>query len=312
MDAIALKNLQTIHVACPFCDELDCTTLTTEFQGITGIVKCNNCKLIYTNPRIKEPEKFYFGEEPYYFDEAKLIFEGKQISHRWPNYLHDVKILKKYKKNGKLLDVGANMGFFAKIARDNNYEVHCVEPSKAVAKLAQKYFGLNVFNGFLEDFRSKEKFDIISMTDVFEHIVNPKELLLVCEKWLNDDGIMFIKVPHAKFSLLKEKLFRKRNPEKDIWDSYEHVVHYTQTTITKMLNAVGFTPVRFYVDPPVQLPNWHNYVGKYYQYPTPWFMDAKKKILRKMLYLISKLQFVLTGRLPSTAQVMVVVAKKSK
>ena len=305
-----VKDKTTTRVNCPFCNLDDYTFIAKEFKK-TEIVKCNGCNLMYTNPRISDPGSFYHGSEEYYLEEAKLIFEKKKVSHRWPNYLNDVKLLKEHKKSGKLLDIGSNYGFFSMLTREHGFTPTCVEPSKTLAKIAKDKFNLNVQNCFLDEFKTKEKFDVITLTDVFEHITEPKEMLQQCRTLLNDEGIIFIKVPNGKFQLLKEKLLRKGDENRDIWDSYEHVVHYTQDTFRKMVEGEGFKITQFDVDPPVQLPNWHEHIGKYYQYPTPWYMDIKKKIARRSFYIVSRILFSITKKIPVTAQAMSIIARKN-
>jgi hypothetical protein len=78
-----------------------------------------------------------------------------------------------------------------------------------------------------------------------------------------------------------------RRPDQGLWDSYEHVVHYTDRTLRAMLEREGFRVLRLTGARPVQTPNWHEHVGHYYQYPTPWPMDWKRKAVRSAFHLLS-------------------------
>ena len=262
-------------------------------------MKCNRCGLIYTNPMVKEAEKNYWGSEEKYYEEARLIFRGLAKHHRDPNYLEDLKRIKDMRPEGNFLDIGTNMGFFLRHTRGKKWNVFGIEPSPVLSDMARRYFGLNVKTTYLDKANFAEDFfDVAVMTDVFEHISKPKEMLGNIKNILKKDGILFIKVPNGNYNLLKlwlAKLMR-RTQYHDIFDSYEHLVHYTHSTLKKMLEDCGFVVKKIYIGKPIQLPVWHKYVGHYYQYPSPWTLDAKNYILRLLFYWASKVESLLKGK----------------
>ncbi len=98
----------------------------------------------------------------------------------------------------------------------------------------------------------------------------------------------------------------------DIFDSYEHVIHYSQETLKKMLDKNGFMVIKTRIGRPVQIPVWHKYVGYYYQYPSPWVLDYKRQTGRSLLYFLSRLEFYLRGKnIGSLAPNIIVLAKKT-
>jgi len=307
------QESEVIITACPFCEEKKYREIHKE-RGCLGIVRCVNCGLIYVNPRLKEPEKVYWGDADKYLKEAKLIFEGQLKHHRDPNYLQDLKLIRRYKPSGNFLDVGTNMGFFLRNARGHNWNLYGVEPSPSLSSLARERFGLNVKTAFLEEAGFENNFfDIVSMTDVFEHISQPKKILSEVRRILKPDGVFFIKVPNGHFNLFKLRLARLMGKLKnyDLFDSYEHLVHYSHATLQKMLNLCGFKMIKACVGRPIQLPVWHNYVGAYYQYPCPWSLDFKRQSGRILLYYLSLIEFKLRlNRTGYLAPNIITIAKK--
>jgi len=305
---------ETEYTTCPLCGENRFNKLHTE-RGILGVVRCLACKLIYVNPRLKNPEKVYCGEAEKYFAEAKLIFQGKAKHHRDPNYLNDLKLIYRYKPSGNFLDIGTNMGFFLSNAKGRNWKLYGVEPSQSLSEIARKYFSLNVKTAFLDEANFEDNFfDIVTMTDVFEHITYPKKLLADVRRILKPDGILFIKVPNALFNLFKLYCANiyGHSCHYDIFDSYEHVVHYSQITLRKMLERSGFKVVKFTIGKPMQTPVWHEYVGQYYQYPSPWCMDYKKQTMRSFLHLLSRVEYYLYGKnVGYLAPNIIVIAKRN-
>ncbi len=299
--------------ACPICASEDYSTICRE-RGEIGIVKCKGCGLIYVNPMVKEPEKNYWGDPEKYHEEARLIFEGKAAHHRDPNYLEDLKIIENVKPEGRFLDIGTNMGFFLRNAIGKKWDLFGVEPSPSLSEMARKYFNLNVKTCYLEEAGfDSDFFDIVTMTDVFEHIAEPKKIVAEIKRVLKEKGILFIKVPNVKYNLLKLFLAKLtgRLKDYDIFDSYEHVVHYDHKALAMVLKEAGFKIRKISTGRPIQLPAWHKYVGHYYLYPSPWTLDIKNFITRKIFYYLSVIEFFLrAGSVGYFSSNIIVIAEK--
>jgi SAM-dependent methyltransferase len=284
-------------------------------RAVLGIVRCRRCALVYVSPRLKNPERVYWGNASQYVEEARLIFEGLAPHHRDPNYLEDLRLIERVKPKGEFLDIGSSMGFFLRHARNRQWRVTGLEPSPSLSAIARAQFGLTVETGFLEDVKFPEsRFDVVTMTDVFEHIGNPRATLREVRRILKPDGVVLIKVPNGLFNLFKLRVSRllRREHLLDIFDSYEHVVHYAAKTLRAMLLAERFA-VRYQgIARPVQVPVWHEYVGHYYQYPTPWALDWKRQTARWMLYWLSHAEAALRlGDVGWLAPNIVVIATPS-
>lgn len=97
----------------------------------------------------------------------------------------------------------------------------------------------------------------------------------------------------------------------DIFDSYEHVIHYSGGLLKKMLKQHGFKTIEQGIGSPIQLPVWHKFVGAYYQYPCPWRLDYKRQTARRVLFFLSKIEFYLSAkRIGYLAPNIVVIARK--
>jgi 2-polyprenyl-3-methyl-5-hydroxy-6-metoxy-1,4-benzoquinol methylase len=300
---------------CPLCGGKDRIHICKE-RGNIGVVKCEGCGLIYVNPMVRDPEKNYWGDENKYYEEARMVFSGIAAHHRDPNYLEDLKIIEKMKPEGNFLDIGTNMGFFLRHTKGRKWNVTGVDPSPALSELARKHFGLNVKTCYLQGAGFKdESFDVVTMTDVFEHIPEPKKLLADIKKVLKKDGILFIKVPNGSYNLLKLNLAKLtgRLGKHDIFDSYEHVTHYSHKTLRRMLEGSGFKVRKAFIGRPIQIPVWHKYVGHYYQYPSPWFLDPVNYIMRALFYWISRIERMLRlGSIGYFAPNIIMIAERKK
>jgi 2-polyprenyl-3-methyl-5-hydroxy-6-metoxy-1,4-benzoquinol methylase len=297
---------------CPLCSEKQSIYIDSE-RGLS-IVKCKTCDLIYTNPRAKNSEENYFGDASVFFSEAMLIFKGLKPHHRDKNYEFEIQKIKKFKKRGKLLDIGTNMGFFLRKAREGGFEVEGVEPSPSLSEIARENWGLKIHTCFLEKANlPTNSFDVITLIDVLEHVTNPQELLSSCFDLLKKDGILVIKVPNGDYNYFKMKLAKAtgKNKVMDIWDCCEHVVHFTPSTFKKLAEKCNFKLKSSFIPLPIHSPVWANLVGHYYQYPSPFILDWKRITLRNIFYFIGKIEFFLLGKTKFGPDLMFILEKKN-
>ena len=305
---------EVISVPCPFCGSVDGETLCVE-HGAVGIKQCATCSLIYTSPRVREPETVYWGDRAKYLTEARLIFSGRAPHHRDPNYLEELDLIEAHRPDrGRFLDVGCSMGMLLRIARSRGWEAVGVEPSPGLSRIAREELGLTVHNCFLESAPATEEgsFDVVALSDVFEHVTEPRRLLSTTARFLKPGGLLYVKVPNAAWSILKQRVAEAlgRGTPENAWDSYEHVVHYTDKTLRAMLRAGGFQPLLVTVARPIQVPVWHRYVGQYYQYPSPWLLDWKRHLGRSSFYALSRIERTLRrGEIGYCAPNLVALAK---
>jgi 2-polyprenyl-3-methyl-5-hydroxy-6-metoxy-1,4-benzoquinol methylase len=304
-----------VIVACPLCGSENRDLLCTEF-GVLGVVRCRGCSLIYISPRLKNPEHVYWGDEQGYLNEIELILDGRNTHHRDPNYLEELELIRSYKPSGRFLDVGCSTGMLLRHAKRLGFEGIGVDPSPTLSKIAREHLGNKVYNCFLHELPEGEiaSFDVIALSDVFEHITNPIQFLKTVAIFLKPDGILYVKVPNGQWNLFKQKLIsllNKNHTTNSTWDSYEHVVHYTDKTLPTMLKKCGFTPLTITIGKPIQTPVWHEYIGKYYQYPSPISLDLKRHMGRSLFYWASLAQKSLLGSCGPFAPNLAAVAKLS-
>ena len=303
-----------VAVSCPLCGSEEREQIYKEY-GVIGICRCRRCSLMYVSPRLKAPEQIYWGDGAKYVEEARLIFEGKRAHHRDPNYIEELDTIARFKPTGRFLDVGCNMGMLLRHIRQRQWTAVGVDPSPPLANIAREWQRVQVYNCFLHELPASEErsFDVIALSDVFEHITEPLPFLGEVRRFLRDDGIVYVKVPNGAWNLFKQHALAAlgRRPDRGIWDSYEHVVHYTDATLRTMLNSGGFEILEMSIGKPIQIPSWHLYVGRYYQYPSPWTMDWKRHLGRAAFYWLSRVERLLRlGSIGAFAPNLVAVARR--
>ena len=196
---------------------------------IDQVVRCNNCSLVYINPQLKPElivESYSEGSDDLFVSQAK----GREITFK-----NCLKKIKKYKRGGKILDIGAAGGSFLHVARKEGWDVEGIEPNKWLCEWCNKNYGFSLKPGTLNDYSFPDNtFDVITLWDVLEHVHDPKSVLLECNRILKDDGLIVINYPDFG-SWIAKALGRK-------WAFLlsVHLYYFTPKTIKRMLGKSGF------------------------------------------------------------------------
>ncbi len=89
--------------------------------------------------------------------------------------------------------------------------------------------------GKIEDTKyGDEKFDVVTMTDLIEHILSPKSFLKEVNRVLKKNGVLLLTTPNFDS-------FTRRLLGKDWFQyKYEHIIYYNKKSIFYLLEKEGF------------------------------------------------------------------------
>jgi SAM-dependent methyltransferase len=146
---------------------------------------------------VKYGYEYYAGKESSYG-----IFGGyTSILRRFCRFLKCKKtmsILKSYKVEGRLLDMGCAHGFWVDFSRRNGFDSSGCDISEYAISIARDRFPhIDFLQADIEsplDFLGSQ-FDVVTAFDVFEHCENLDSVLSEVKRLLNDKGILLISVP---------------------------------------------------------------------------------------------------------------------
>ncbi|MAE74669.1 MAG: hypothetical protein CL675_11285 [Bdellovibrionaceae bacterium] len=204
-------------------------------RGTQKIVGCIDCDMIYESPRY--PEKVIL--EGYMSSE-----EGGHDSQYHMRVRSFYKALEKNKKylppkGAKVLDIGTAGGGFLDAATKFGYDAHGLEPSAYLVESGKKR-GLQIEQGTIDNNNLvPESYDMITMWDVIEHVVDPKAALEEIHKLLKPDGVLLINYPDI--GTWQAKLAGKRF----WWILSVHLHHFTPKSIKDICQRAGFQTFRF-------------------------------------------------------------------
>lgn len=192
---------------------------------------CKNCDLIFTEPMKSPGNEFY--ENIFLPYKIGRILDNQQL--RWPQkmFLKNETIL-----HGKLLDIGCNVGLFISNALKVGYDVtgidfdqKAVEIAKTNPRLKQVYpYTLEKFISIFED-----KFDVISLFDVLEHLDNPREIFQQIRKILKIGGYVVLSIPNRE---------RNINTFSDMDLPPHHLTQWNENSVQYLLTNFGFRIIK--------------------------------------------------------------------
>jgi len=212
-------------------------------------IQCKSCKLMVIDPMpsISDIKSVY---DEHYFNNPKLIckdvkgiygyndYAGERINKQYAfrKICQKIQLYSKEQlKPLRLLDFGCGLGYFLDSAYDFGYLVQGVEFNEYAINYIRNRYTYKIIS--YEDFlKTEEKFDVITLFDVIEHLRDPFETLNRIYNLINNDGLLIISTmdSHSYVSgLLGLRL-------EDFKRIREHIYFFSKKNLTDLLIKSGF------------------------------------------------------------------------
>lgn len=203
------------------------------------------CLETQPQPALKKLGSYYESEEYISHTDASKSFVDKLYQIVKKHTLRKkLELVHSVSKEKSLLDVGCGTGDFLKVCQKGGFSVTGVEPNKKAQNLARMKLGEG--SKLLSDlFKiSEEKFDIITMWHVLEHVPDLETYVERLTSLLQPGGILIVAVPNYKsFDATHYKEF---------WAAYDvprHLWHFSkksiETIFSKDFNLKRIKPMWF-------------------------------------------------------------------
>ncbi|MCS6795559.1 MAG: class I SAM-dependent methyltransferase [Raineya sp.] len=222
--------------ACPICENHQFSSfLTCKDYTVSGeefhLQKCLNCGFIFTSPR---PSSDVLGN--YYKSENYISHSDTQkgLINKLYHLARKIALQRKLKlvqrinhfRKGTILDFGCGTGYFLKTCLQAGWQAEGIEPDENARQFASNYTGKQIFSSLQEIYSKKfsftlssfqgryeggsndfsmqnhniidNKFDIITLWHVLEHIPSLNETLSELKNLLNPQGKLVIAVPNRE------------------------------------------------------------------------------------------------------------------
>ena len=227
---------------CPWCQNSEYKIVVSGPDLLAGLpgrfqfVKCSNCGLLRQEPRLswKDLLRYY---PPNYISHQPLPVEEHNILTRMTRRYglqKRVRFIKKYVPSGNWLDVGCGSGLILSEAKyANTWSLEGLEPVTKQALSTSRKLDIPVHNSAFEEFDApNSSYDLITMFDVLEHLLNPIEGIKKVSRLLKANGYFIFAIPNL--NSYDRKLF------KSYWVGYDlprHLFLYPHDLLEKMLSS---------------------------------------------------------------------------
>lgn len=215
---------------CPLCGERG-------FHGLRlELLECGQCGLV-VSPMIWQPqanekmEDEWFGED--YQAKSSLwvnIFEA------WNNRKTLTRLAQAKPPGRRLLEIGVGSGSFLNSARGHGYEVMGCDLSAPICKHVRQTYGILMHGESLGTLAGENRFDVVVMNHVLEHVDQPIAFLNEVRRLLAPGGVVHIAVPNI--ACWEAALAG--------WTSYEpyHLTYFDPQTLDRTVTASDLTVER--------------------------------------------------------------------
>jgi 2-polyprenyl-3-methyl-5-hydroxy-6-metoxy-1,4-benzoquinol methylase len=246
-------------VSCPFCKSEEYTVYEKFGSSLQyTYVLCKGCGLVYQSPRPKYDRNFIDAAYASYYQYAENIQLNDFTQIRQSSvemFKKEIEYIGKFDPlKTAVLDIGSGMGTFLYAAKSMYKEAIGLDVSSQMASFVEQQLGVKVYVKQFEEFEHKNKFSLIHMSHVLEHIPDPNAWLEKAKSMLEKNGILVINVPH-KFSLSErlQHTFYKLGLKKQFSSSWndptrtpDHLFEPTIPAMLRLLDTNNYDILEYY------------------------------------------------------------------
>jgi len=241
------------EAACLFCggrlEQSESGLFDTRF-GIAGkydVRRCLDCELEQLSP-IPDPASLkalyeshynFGGETNTLYTRLRERFFRSFVYRLWIWIDGDISFHLR-KGSGRLLDIGCNEGRGLRIYARNGFHVEGLELNETAAAVARQA-GFEVYTQLLEDFKPSFPYAVAVLSNVLEHSLNPRQMLLDVQRILASRGQIWISCPNGRSWL--RAIFGR------YWINWHipfHISHFNSDTLRHLLEDTGFENIEMH------------------------------------------------------------------
>jgi 2-polyprenyl-3-methyl-5-hydroxy-6-metoxy-1,4-benzoquinol methylase len=238
---------KTVCFLCGSALEVALTGLADNRLGTPGayeIRQCVRCGLEQTFPapslaELKELYETHYnfgGEKDTLYTRSRERFLFSFLYRLWTRIDDDVAF---YRRTGKgwLLDVGCNEGRGLRIYARNGFQAEGLDLNEAAAAVARQA-GFKVHTCLLQEFNPVTVYDVAVVSNVLEHSLDPRQMLLDIHRILASGGQVWISCPNSESWL--RRVFGK------CWINWHvpfHTFHFSSNVLRRLLAETSYTGV---------------------------------------------------------------------
>jgi SAM-dependent methyltransferase len=232
---------------CPLCKsrnaamlrEADCSRHPLYCSVIAPTItwmRCNDCSHVFTDG--------YFSPEA-----AAIIFEkthdnqkpGSDFERQRYISARMVASVAQYIKGGSWLDVGFGNGSLLFTAEEWGFTPIGIDLRPSSVE-RMKQLGIEASCIDIAAFEGENRFSVISMADVLEHMPFPRDGLAAARRLLLPEGILFVSMPNYNCAAWRLLDANNANP---YWGEIEHFHNFSRSRLYTLMKDMGFEAIHY-------------------------------------------------------------------
>ena len=241
--------------ACPLCGASRESFQNWFAYDLVKVAECSSCGFRFLNPYLPSESmiKIYSSHQSMAAANKKLekYYEDFEGSETEKGFQHSLKMLEDLGAQGSLLDIGCGRGKFLDLARSRGWQVAGIEPGEEHTLYTKEKLKIEVTKTSLEAAQfPAERFNVITLWDVIEHVADPKDVLKKVRSWLRPGGLILLATPNHQslLNFLARRVYvlsggRIKKPLAYFFVP-EHVLYFTPVSLRQLVKECGFVPVR--------------------------------------------------------------------
>jgi len=251
-------SIKTTGIAlqkCPICGTGNLRRVY-RFQKF-DVLKCRSCDGSWRSNMYSTGDitAMYTGDEysqnPYF---SYNVEEFKEAARgRYANYIGALSAIASRVKAGTLLDVGCGSGAFLNLAQQRGWDVSGIELSPELSEVSRRIVKGDVINAAFESVTlPDESYDVVTMWDIIEHVLDPVFCLKKVERLLKPGGMALFCTPDENSLLARAGLLLYRlsggalsYPAMALHPTY-HTYFFSRTGFTALVAKSGMDVVGCY------------------------------------------------------------------
>jgi len=228
---------------CPDSRQLTFRSVPAHYSsGEFQLRKCSGCGLVYVSPRLTTGYR-----NACYRDERHLVrwFLSTEERARRGAQGAVQAVRGSGLRAGTWLDVGCGIGTLLDEASRAGFTTSGIELNPFCAEYAGQRHSV-VCGDALEVELDLGAYDVISLTQVLEHVGEPLELLQNVSQCLRPGGVAFISVPPFDWvRALLDRLAGAQVPSVRLFSPEDHLYYYRPRTMRVLLRSAGLQPLEW-------------------------------------------------------------------
>ncbi|NSL89780.1 class I SAM-dependent methyltransferase [Chitinophaga sp. Mgbs1] len=186
------------------------------------------------------------------YEEEELKYIRNKIEQKFVAFKEQLVPKPQY----SILDVGCGEGFCVKYFLDQGWDAYGCDFSEFGVKThnadcVDRIMVGNIYDKLEELQHGKNKYDVIWLDNILEHVLDPLALIKICQNLATPQGIMVVEVPND-FSVLQNYLYANKYIDRQFWVAIpDHISYFNKEGLLNLCSAGFWTPIRVLSDFPI-------------------------------------------------------------